>query len=135
LQRINGELTITATLSAPLMTLLGLLASRHPTIFFKPLFTLSSSTNETVVQTALSIILSLSAVLGPSHYLLRDAEMMVVALLADMGAAKGKGTEDGWERCKAGQLALLVEMILVLRSVRTEESTVSWLLCEEEYAS
>lgn len=118
--------------SKSLLALLRLLAARHPPIFFKPLFTLSSSASKSAVRSALSVVLTLTALLGPSFYLLRDPEMLVVALLAEPAAAKAQGDEgspvasegpEGWALVRVGQLALLLELALIVRDIRTNEAT------------
>ena len=129
-ERITAEPS--AAQSGSLLALLRVLAARHPPIFFKPLFTLSSSASKSAVRTSLSIVLTLSTLLGPSFYLLRDPEMMVVALLAEPGAAKaadperspaGSEGQEGWAPVRLGQLALLLEVVLVVRDIRTNEDT------------
>lgn len=100
----------TLTDPSPLLPLLHHLASLHPQSFFKPLFSLASTSS----PASLSTVLHLSSLLGPIDFLLRDAEMMVVALLSDLrGASAG-----GWERARMGQLAGLVEMVVCVREVR-----------------
>ncbi|KAL8281150.1 hypothetical protein RQP46_006508 [Phenoliferia psychrophenolica] len=118
-ERINTALA-SASSSTALQALLRHFSVRHQTIFYKPVFALVSSPTPSVVRTALQTILSLSSLLGPAQYLLRDAEMMVVALLADTGVA-GAGTEggppgEGFESVSVGRLALLVELVTVTRA-------------------
>lgn len=78
-----------------LRTLLLALATRHPQSFYKPLFTLASSTALTL-PASLIMIHRLTAIIGPT-YLLRDAEMMVVLLLSDLSESDGTG----WAGVKA----------------------------------
>ena len=83
------------------------------------------------MRTALQTVLTLSALLGPAQYLLRDAEMMVVALLADLGvvgAARTDGgvgdPEDGFGSAPVGRLALLVELTVAVQKIRNSDSSV-----------
>lgn len=101
--------------------LLQLISTKYQTTFFKPLFALASSSSASSNIKSISTILTLSTILKPTQYLLRDPEMMVVVLLADLGDGPGKS---GWELPKVGQLALLIEMILVLRRLRSDDNLV-----------
>ncbi|KAM0751576.1 hypothetical protein T439DRAFT_324763 [Meredithblackwellia eburnea MCA 4105] len=120
-QRINTDPLACAS-SAPLITFLRLVSSRHPTVFFKPLFALAQATNPILVQSSLATVLTLENLLGSAQYLLRDAEMMAVALMVDTGPVKTSADGRLWDKVESGKLALLVELILVVRRIRTDSN-------------
>ncbi|KAF5359637.1 hypothetical protein D9756_003121 [Leucocoprinus leucothites] len=128
--------------TASLTALLKLISETHPQTFFKPLFSLATSspssssstqnssgggTSVIMLASTLSVVHALSAIVR--DWWVRDAEMVCVALMSDVGAsssAKGKGkardtgpgmgTEGGTVRL--GQMIALLEVVAKLRALR-----------------
>lgn len=75
--------------------------------------------------TCLKTVQTLSKLLGVTEYLLKDAEMMVVVLLADIGSAsstfEADSIERGFGKARIGQLSLLLEMIISIKFIRENE--------------
>ncbi|KAF8312677.1 hypothetical protein DL93DRAFT_1297134 [Clavulina sp. PMI_390] len=93
------------------------LASNHPQLFFKPLFTCASSAKDHVIVDQLRILAALGHHMP--DLLTRDADMTAIALLRSGGgaSAKGKAREDAppsWMIARAGQSILMLELIYKL---------------------
>jgi hypothetical protein len=104
-----------------LSTILNRLSRLHPPIFFKPLFACAASNKElTVVNHLCTLVIYSSYV---EDLWLRDAEMMSVALMSDVGAPKDltsplPSTGLPWSVARLGQSMLMVELIGRLQAVR-----------------
>jgi hypothetical protein len=107
------------TVPPSLRTLLRTLSVRYPQIFYKPLFACAASDKEEVIKEHLVTLHVVSALVGPILFYFRDAEMITVALMADVG----KGNHDpNWAAARLGQAALLLELISVFAQVRASKS-------------
>ena len=112
----------------PLTDLLNTIARLYPQIFYKHLFSCAASSKEFTVVNHLCAMVIVSKFLP--DFWTRDAEMMAVALMSDVG---GKKSEDpgssSWTKARLGQCVLLVELIERLQAARHQkESLVSLLL-------
>ncbi|KAH8922347.1 hypothetical protein BT69DRAFT_1334807 [Atractiella rhizophila] len=116
-------------LSASVTTLLRSLCSRHPRRFYRPLFACASSDNEEKVRANLNILNSLAALITTKEILLKDAEMIVIALMADVGLGAG---EDKWSAAILGQGAVTVMLINALRYASADRSAIGRFVIELE---
>ncbi|KAH7923448.1 hypothetical protein BV22DRAFT_1015390 [Leucogyrophana mollusca] len=100
---------------APLSDLLNEVSQMYPQLFYKPLFACAASTKDLSVVNHLEVLMSISTFLP--DFWTRDPEMMLVALMKDVG--KSTGGEDGlaWGKARLGQTALLLELIARVRSL------------------
>lgn len=95
------------------------LQTSHPQVFYKPLFSLSASTNSTTLVAHLRLVRALSAAITPSRYWTSaDPQMVVIVLMG--GAAprpsKGKGKEGEPINAdiRLGRYACAVELLQAL---------------------
>ncbi|PCH35413.1 hypothetical protein WOLCODRAFT_133859 [Wolfiporia cocos MD-104 SS10] len=104
----------------PLSEYLDLVSRMHPQLFFKPLFTCAASGKELTIANQICILNCIAKYLP--DFWCRDAGMMSVALISDLGGAKQQPAPQGegpvWGRARLGQSVLLVELTQFLRSVR-----------------
>jgi hypothetical protein len=75
------------TVPPSLRTLLRIISVRYPQIFYKPLFSCAASDTEDAVKGHLVTLHVVSTLVGPVHFYFRDAKMITVALMADVGKA------------------------------------------------
>lgn len=133
--RLNLESSLSSLASTPskpqsisspsLSKLLNSLSSRYATTFYKPLFSCAASDKEDVVRQNLRLLHVVDSLMGPLGIFFRDAEMVTIATMADVGGAKGNTSGDGpggagkgWGTGRLGQMALLVEMIVKIKGFR-----------------
>lgn len=123
----------------PLTHLLEDISHLYPQLFFKPLFICAASSKEFTVVNHLCSITIVSKFLP--EYWTRDAEMLSVALMSDIGGAKATITATnltGHGTTRLGQSILLLELIghiQGIRHVKEASSSVrhSWLDLLEEH--
>ncbi|KAI6168435.1 hypothetical protein EDD17DRAFT_1869180 [Pisolithus thermaeus] len=93
----------------------------YPQVFFKPLFACAASSKELSVVHHLQQVVGVSALL-PNVWL-HDPDMMVVALMNEVGDVQETGTT--WGRARLGQTALLVELIMVIRALTPADAAIA----------
>ncbi|KAL4067040.1 hypothetical protein V8B97DRAFT_2009689 [Scleroderma yunnanense] len=90
-------------------------ASRlYPQVFFKPLFACAASTKDLSVAHHLQQLVGISALLP--DFWLHDPDMVVVALMNEVGDSQ-QGTHRPYGKARLGQTALMVELIMVVKSL------------------
>ncbi|KAJ4490126.1 hypothetical protein J3R30DRAFT_3419267 [Lentinula aciculospora] len=108
----------------PLASLLNSLSQSYPQIFYKPLFLCAASTREHVVVNHLCTLTVLARFM-PDLWI-KDAEMMSVAIMGDMGMKKEGldtakemlGAPKSWGTARLGQSVLIVELIAQIQNMR-----------------
>lgn len=109
---------------SPLTNLLDTIARLYPQVFYKLLFSCATSSKEFTVVNHLCAMVVVSKFLP--DFWIRDAEMMAVALMSDIG---GKKSEDpgsiSWTQARLGQCVLLVELIGRLQAARHQKEVSS----------
>lgn len=89
----------------------------HPQLFYKPLFGCAAATKEHVIVQHLRTM-GMLVKLVPDFWT-RDAEMIAVALVSDVGAKANPPQEgDAATKVRLGQCALLVETVFNMRLAR-----------------
>ena len=90
-------------------------ASRlYPQVVFKPLFSCAASTKDLSVAHYLQQLIGISAFLPDFWF--HDPDMVIVALMNDIGDNQ-QGTPQTRGKCKLGQTALVVELIMVVKGL------------------
>ncbi|TFK26094.1 hypothetical protein FA15DRAFT_589155 [Coprinopsis marcescibilis] len=105
--------------------LLNSLSRQYPPIFFKPLFLCAASNKELTVVNHLCTLVVYSKFVEDLWF--RDAEMMSIALLSDIGASNEVSElySEGvlWGVARLGQTMLMVEFIGRLQALRQRKET------------
>lgn len=101
---------------------LAFLSTAHPQLLYKPLFSLSASTQPSSILPHLRTMIALSDLLGPSRFWTHaDPQMMVIVLMGGAApkASKGKGKEGerGIINVRLGRYAVLLELVKALGSI------------------
>ncbi|EAU89667.2 hypothetical protein CC1G_02556 [Coprinopsis cinerea okayama7 len=100
--------------------LLNSLSRLYPQIFFKPLFLCAASSKEFTVINHLCTLVIYSKFV--TDFWWRDAEMMSIALMSDVGATKEQSSLPSsgtpWGVARLGQSILMVELIGRLQDLR-----------------
>lgn len=105
-----------------LTTLLDTIARSYPQIFYKPLFSCAASSKEFSIVNHLCVVVIVAKFLP--DFWIRDAEMMSVALMSDVGTRKGATPTGGvrsWAAARLGQSVLMLELIGCIQAVRHEK--------------
>ena len=97
-----------------LTSLLQSLVRLYPQLFYKPLFGLAAASKAPTIVGQLGVVVALARHLP--EFWIRDAEMVSVALMSDMGGAIGKGkAKEGqpiaWGKIRVGQSLIMLELI------------------------
>ncbi|KAF8341261.1 uncharacterized protein EI90DRAFT_1709729 [Cantharellus anzutake] len=105
--------------STPFTTLLNSIAQAYPQIFYKPLFDCARTNKDLTVVAQIRILVALSDHI-PDLFV-RNAEMMTVALLSNVGATVGKGKARAgntqWGKARIGQCVLMTELLTKLHTL------------------
>ncbi|KAK2461214.1 hypothetical protein APHAL10511_006741 [Amanita phalloides] len=101
--------------SPDLSNLLGLLSYQYPHMFYKSLFSCAASAKEYVVIDHLRTMTTVAKYVP--DFLVRDAEMICVALVNDIGK-KTELTPPTFKAARLGQLVILVELIVQAQIAR-----------------
>lgn len=103
-----------------LSSLLHVLSHIYPQLFYKPFFSCAASSKEFTIINHLCTLAIHSKYIG--DYWNRDAEMICIALLSDVGAEKETMTSmvgnTPWGVARLGQSVLLLELIGKIQAVR-----------------
>jgi hypothetical protein len=103
-----------------LTNVLDTIARLHPQVFYKVIFSCATSSKEFTIVNHLCAMVIVSKFLP--DFWIRDAEMMAVALMSDVG--EKKVSEDSapfsWTKGRLGQCILLVELIGRIQAARHE---------------
>ncbi|KIJ62176.1 hypothetical protein HYDPIDRAFT_95143 [Hydnomerulius pinastri MD-312] len=99
----------------PLTSILEKLSRLYPQIFFKPLFTCAASSKTLVVINHLEMLAGISIFLP--DFWIRDPEMVLVALMNDIGGSNQAPSHKPWGKARLGQTTILVELIGYLKSL------------------
>jgi len=105
-----------------LTNLLDTVAQSYPQIFYKPLFSCAASSKEFSVVNHLCVIVIVAKFLP--DFWIRDAEMLSVALMSDVGTRKGSTSasrDKSWAEARLGQSVLMLELIGFIQAVRHEK--------------
>ncbi|KAJ6614617.1 hypothetical protein B0H10DRAFT_2165084 [Mycena sp. CBHHK59/15] len=97
----------------PLTDFLDKVSQTYPQVFYKPLFSCAASTKDFTVLNHLCAITAVSKFVP--DFWTRDAEMMSVALMSDVG----------WGTARLGQSVLLLEVIGRIQAVRRSKDVSS----------
>ncbi|KAF9233194.1 hypothetical protein BU15DRAFT_90452 [Melanogaster broomeanus] len=100
----------------PLTSILEKLSRLYPQIFFKPLFSCAATSKDLVVINHLELLSGLSTYMP--DFWIHDPEMLLVALMNDVGGAKVSG------KARLGQTAIVVELIACVKSLSSVDPTV-----------
>jgi hypothetical protein len=114
----------------PLTNLLDTIARLYPQVFYKLLFSCAASSKEFTVVNHLCAMVTVSEFLP--DFWIRDAEMMAIALMSDVGGKKATTSETGtmpWTKARLGQCVLLVELIGRLQAARHQKEASPVSLC------
>lgn len=109
------------------ISFLSWLSTSQPQLFYKPLFACAAATQSESLAKSLRVVTAISELLGPEAYWTSaDPQMIAIVLVGDVAPrqAKGKGKEGtpGVIHVKLGRYAILVELILALKTVKGTSS-------------
>lgn len=113
-----------------LVTFLNWLASWHPQLFYKPLFSTAAATHKASLAGPLQVVINLQRIVGPDRFWTQaDPQMVMVVLVGNVSLqpAKGKGKAESEDlptvNVKLGRYAVLVELILALSARKLPSSS------------
>ncbi|KAL0573630.1 hypothetical protein V5O48_008326 [Marasmius crinis-equi] len=119
----------TDRVSAELTSLMNAISSMHPKLFYRPLFTLAASSRDYAVATHLCTLVAIARWLP--DFWVRDAEMIAVAVMSDLGAG-GKSSSQSISSSRQygfaslGQSVILVEVIGQIQKARRAKEMPSY---------
>ncbi|CAK9783457.1 hypothetical protein CC85DRAFT_282197 [Cutaneotrichosporon oleaginosum] len=98
---------------------LAWLATAHPKLFYKPLFTCAAAAHAESLAKPLRIAVALAEQLGSEAFWICADPQMIAIVLGDMSGGKGNGKAgSSFANVKLGRYALLVELIIALKGVK-----------------
>src|SRR6266550_723975 len=109
--------------SVDLSNILVQLSHQYPPIFYKPLFSCAASSKEFIVMDHLCTLTAIGTYVP--DYRIRNAEMISIALVSDVGNPDEKKEAPTFKSAQLGQMVILIELICQVQVARHKKEELS----------